>query len=353
MISEKAINQQLNKLRNIFEEKLSNIFINKSPKSIYEPANYILEGSGKRIRPLLVFLSNKIVGGNYSDVYNAAIAVELLHNFTLVHDDIMDNSDLRRGKLTVHKKYDTNTAILVGDSLLAMAYKFLLKDFGYSSLWKKKKSNEPEAHPVGMDFHQPLAEDIISSFTKGLLDVCEGQGYDKEFEIRNDVTLTEYLLMIKKKTAAMMEMACNVGASIGGGNKKEIKALSDFGLNIGMAFQINDDLLDIIGEEKEFGKNIGCDLLEGKKTFLFLKALEKARDEQKNSLNKVMINKGIKPDEIDFYKNLYNELNVIDDAKNKIKFYTKKAIKNLDIFKNTKEKNILIYLSQSLLERNK
>lgn len=329
MISEKAINQQLNKLRNIFEEKLSNIFVNKLPKSIYEPANYVLDGSGKRIRPLLVFLSNKIVGGNYSDVYNAAIAVELLHNFTLVHDDIMDNSDLRRGKLTVHKKYDTNTAILVGDSLLAMAYKFLFKDL-------KKKS-----------------KDIISSFTKGLVEVCEGQGYDKEFEIRNDVTLKEYLLMIKKKTAAMIEMACNVGASIGGGNKKEIKALSDFGLNIGMAFQINDDLLDIIGKEEEFGKNIGCDLLEGKKTFLFLKALEKAQGQQTNYLNKVMINKGIKPDEINFYKNLYYELNVIDDAKNKIKFYTENAIKNLDIFKNTKEKNILIYLSQSLLERNK
>ncbi len=329
MISEKTINQQLDKLKNIFEEKISNLFNDKLPTSIYEPAKYILKGSGKRIRPLLVLLSAKVVRGKYNDVYNAAIAVELLHNFTLVHDDIMDNSDLRRGKLTIHKKYDTNTAILVGDSLLAIAYEYLLKDL-------KKKS-----------------KDIIASFTKGLVEVCEGQGYDKEFEIRNDVTLKEYLLMIKKKTAAMMEMACAVGSSIGGGSTNEIKALSNFGLNIGMAFQINDDLLDIIGKEEEFGKNIGCDLLEGKKTYLFLKALDKAQGEQKEFLNKIITNKGIKTEEINFYKNLYYELNVIDDAKSKIKFYTEKAIKNLNFFNNKKEKNMLIYLSNSLLDRIK
>jgi len=329
LISEKTINQQLDKLKNIFEEKISNLFNDKLPTSIYEPAKYILKGSGKRIRPLLVLLSAKVVRGKYNDVYNAAIAVELLHNFTLVHDDIMDNSDLRRGKLTIHKKYDTNTAILVGDSLLAIAYEYLLKDL-------KKKS-----------------KDIIASFTKGLVEVCEGQGYDKEFEIRNDVTLKEYLLMIKKKTAAMMEMACAVGSSIGGGSTNEIKALSNFGLNIGMAFQINDDLLDIIGKEEEFGKNIGCDLLEGKKTYLFLKALDKAQGEQKEFLNKIITNKGIKTEEINFYKNLYYELNVIDDAKSKIKFYTEKAIKNLNFFNNKKEKNMLIYLSNSLLDRIK
>ena len=156
----------------------------RNPISLYEPGSYILNSGGKRLRPLLVLLSAKAVGGKFKDAYNAAAAVEMLHNFTLVHDDIMDNADKRRGRLTLHKKYDHNTAILAGDSLLSIAYEFLLKDCNGN------------------------AKKVISSFTQGLIEVCEGQSLDTDFEFRKNVSLLEYILMIKKKTAAMAEMCC-------------------------------------------------------------------------------------------------------------------------------------------------
>jgi len=256
---------------------------NRKPSSLYIPAAYIINSEGKRIRPFLVLLSAGAVGGNFSQAYNAAVAVELLHDFTLVHDDIMDNAEKRRGKLTLHKKYNKNTAILVGDSLLSVAYEYLLKDCnGYS-------------------------KSIISSFTSGLIEVCEGQILDTDYEARKYVSLSEYLLMIKKKTASMVKMCCEIGATLGGGTEKEIKGIANYGLNIGIAFQVQDDLLDIIADENKFGKRIGSDLIEGKKTYLFIKALEKARGEDRKLLSKVVDNKGIGINQVKKYKELYEE----------------------------------------------
>jgi geranylgeranyl diphosphate synthase type II len=308
---------------------LLQILKNKKPVSLYEPANYVIEGSGKKLRPILVLLAVKAVRGKPRTAYYAAAAVELLHNFTLVHDDIMDNAEKRRNKSTVHKKYDISTAILVGDGLLAVAYENLLKDC---------KSN---------------SKLILKAFTKGLVEVCEGQSIDKEFETRKDVSIQEYILMIKKKTAAMMEMCCLIGAVLGGGNGKEIKGLADFGKNIGIAFQIQDDLLDITGNEDDLGKFVGGDLVEGKKTFLFLKALEKAKDTDRDKLLEVINNKGIKPEKIQEYKTLYTKLGVPDEAKKEILKYTKRALQSVNILKNIKDREYYSLLSDLLIKRTK
>jgi geranylgeranyl diphosphate synthase type II len=301
---------------------------NRKPYSLYEPGSYILNSGGKRLRPLLVLLSARAVGSRFNKVYNAAAAVEMLHNFTLVHDDIMDKADKRRGRLTLHKKYDHNTAILVGDSLLSVAYEFLLKDCNGN------------------------ANEVLSSFTKGLVEVCEGQSMDTDFESKPNVSINEYILMIKKKTAAMAEMCCRIGATLGGGSKQQVIALSNFGLNLGTAFQFQDDLLDIVADEKVFGKSIGGDLVAGKKTYLFLRALEKAKGKDKVNLVKFVKNKGIRKNQVKKYKEIYDSLNVLNDASKKIRYYTNKALKSLDVF-DEKNREVFYWLAESLLNRSK
>jgi geranylgeranyl diphosphate synthase, type II len=315
--------------RKIIDKRLALALKRRDPLSLYQPASYILESSGKRLRPLLVLLSAKAVGGKIQNFYNAALSVEMLHNFTLVHDDIMDNADLRRGNLTLHKKYNVNTAILAGDILAAVAYEFLLKDC---------KVNAKQA---------------LDSFTKGLVEVCEGQSLDTEFETRKNVSLSEYIKMIEKKTAALARMCCELGAYLANGSKEDIKALSNYGKYLGIAFQIQDDLLDIIADKFEFGKRIGGDLLEGKKTFLFIEALEKAKGKDKDDLLKVVANKGIKENQIEYYKKLYEKLGVIDDAKIAIRSYTNKALRSINKLSNKSEVEIFHWLADSLIKRNK
>jgi geranylgeranyl diphosphate synthase type II len=288
-----------------------------------------LHSDGKKLRPFLVLLSAKAVGSEFKSAYNAAAAVELLHNFTLVHDDIMDNADKRRGRLTLHKKYDYSTAILVGDSLLSVAYEYLLKDCNGN------------------------AKSILNSFTKGLEEICEGQSLDTVFEKRKKVSLEEYVEMIKKKTASMVKMCCEIGAILGGGKPSEVKAMANYGLDIGIAFQIQDDLLDITAKEEKFGKRIGGDLIEGKKTYLFIKALEKSKGEEKKLLRKVIENKGIRINQVKKYKKLYENLGVIDDAKHAINSYTNKALNSIHVIKNRTDREILIWLADSLIKRTK
>ena len=317
------------KQRKIIDQRLSTALKNRQPSELYEPASYILGSSGKRLRPLLVILSAKAVGGRPKQVYNAAVAVEMLHNFTLVHDDIMDNADLRRGNLTLHKKYNLNTAILAGDSLLAVAYEFLLKDCRVNS------------------------REALSAFTHGLVEVCEGQSLDTEFETRKNVSLDEYIEMIRKKTAALAQMCCELGGYLVNGSKQDIKALSDYGKYLGIAFQIQDDLLDITADKVDFGKRIGGDLMEGKKTFLFIKAFEKAKGIEKEDLRKIIVNKGIRSNQIEKYKRLYEKLGVIEDAKYAILTYTNKALNSLENLSNKNEVNIFHWLADSLIKRNK
>ena len=327
--STKSYRALYNKQRKIVEQRIEKVFAKREPRSLYEPSAYLLESGGKRLRPLLVLLSAKAVGGKFSQAYNAAVAVELLHNFTLVHDDIMDNADKRRGRSTLHKKYDVNTAILAGDSLLSIAYEYLLKDCNGNS------------------------KNILASFTKGLVEVCEGQSLDKEFELRNNVLLNEYLEMIRKKTAVMAEMCCSIGAQIGGGTKTEIQALETYGRNIGIAFQIQDDLLDIVADEAEFGKVVGGDLIEGKKTFLFIKAFERAKGEDKKTLFEMILNKGIKRHQVDQYKEIYTRLGILDEAKKSIFHYSDIAIKSLNKLSKNEDREIFKWIAYSLIERIK
>jgi geranylgeranyl diphosphate synthase type II len=329
LISEKDFHSLIEKERKTIDAKLKKVLAKRKPRSLYEPSDYILADQGKRLRPLLVLFSAKAAGGTYELAYNAALAVEMLHNFTLVHDDIMDNADKRRNKLTVHIKYDVNTAILAGDGLLAVAYEYLLKDLIVPG------------------------NEVVKYFTKGLVEVCEGQSLDKEFELKKSVSISEYKIMITKKTAAMAEMCCAIGAQIGGGSTNEIKALSLYGRNLGIAFQIQDDLLDIVGDENAFGKKIGGDLIEGKKTFLFLKALEKAKGKEKVSLEKIIVNKGIQPDEVDDYKKLYQKLGVLEDAQKEIVKYTRKALQQIIYIKNESDKQLFTFLAHSLIKRTK
>jgi geranylgeranyl diphosphate synthase type II len=311
------------------EKRLIDALKNREPHSLYKPAAYILKSGGKRLRPLLVLFSAKAAGGKFRNAYNAAVAVELLHNFTLVHDDIMDNADMRRGRLTLHKKYDLNTAILAGDSLLSVAYEYLIKDSGNH------------------------LREVLDSFTHGLVEVCEGQSMDKDFEILREVSLSDYLIMIEKKTAAMAEMCCIIGANIAGASRQEIKALARFGKSIGIAFQIQDDLLDITGKESEFGKFVGGDLVEGKKTYLFLKAFEKSRGKDRKDFIRIIEHKGIQQDEIPRFKALYSKLGVLEDAKEEIISYSNKALSELKHLKKQEDRNLFIWLADSLIKRNK
>jgi geranylgeranyl diphosphate synthase, type II len=299
----------------------------REPVSLYAPAYYIIKNGGKRLRPLLVLFACKGVGGKFSDVYNAAAAVELLHNFTLVHDDIMDNASKRRGMLTMHVKYGLNTAVLTGDSMLAVAYEYLLKD---------SRDNGR----------------VMSEFTKGLIEVCEGQALDKIFEVEKKASIADYLEMINKKTAAMLIMCCKIGGIMGKGSESEIKALSVFGRNIGIAFQIQDDLLDIKGYE-EFGKTTGGDLIEGKKTYLFLRALEKSRGSDKTDLNKIIEQKGISETEVNYYIELYKRNGITEDAESEIRKYTRRAVKAIEGLRDEKDKKLFYWLADSLIKRNK
>ena len=315
--------------KNLIEDKLVSFTPKVAPIGIYEPMKYVLDGGGKRIRPMLLILCCEAVGGKAEDALDAATAIEILHNFTLVHDDIMDNADTRRGRETIHKKWDSNTAILAGDGLLGYAYKSLLKT----------KSDR--------------IQEIANSFTEAIIEVCEGQSYDKEFELRKRVKIDEYIMMIDKKTSELLKCCAEIGALIGNGTEEEVEALKYYALYTGLAFQIQDDLLDIVADEKEFGKKTGGDLYEGKKTFLLLQAIETAVEkEDKELLHYIIENKGVKnSDEVLKVKAVYDKYGVIDAATKKVEEYTSLANEQLLHIKDSDSKTMLKWFSDMLLNR--
>ena len=315
--------------KDIIDEKLNHIIEKNIPDGIYEPLKYILSGGGKRIRPVLLMFSCEAVGGNYKDAIDAAVSVEMLHNFTLIHDDIMDNADKRRGKETIHKKWNRDVAILSGDALLGLAYNTLLKT---------KSVN---------------IQQIAQAFTEGIIEVCEGQGFDKEFEVKGNVSLEEYLMMINKKTSQLLVSCAKMGALIGNADKNSIKNLINYAEHIGLAFQIQDDLLDITADEKKFGKKIGGDLREGKKTYLLLKALEVVNvRKDKTILESIINSKGLQNnEEILKVKEIYEKYGIVDSAMNEIEKYTSKANEYLNELKNEDGRNSLTWFSDMLLSR--
>ena len=314
-------------LQNQIEERLESLFRNRQPQSLYEPMFHPLRSGGKRIRPLLCLLSSEAVGGSAAACFDAAIALELLHTFTLVHDDIMDHDKLRRGHPTVHVQWDEPTAILAGDGLVTLAYQSLLET----------------KHP---DLVQ-----VMRHFTKGLLILCEGQAMDKAFEKQKQVSLENYLDMIHKKTAKLLEVSCEMGGLLGNGSSEEVKALQLFARELGIAFQIQDDLLDLVSEETVFGKPRGSDLIEKKKTYLTIHFEQHANPsqlEQYHRLNQTHISQ----EDVTTFLKLFTESGTIGDTKMQIDRGIERAISYLAKLKPGKSRQILETFALKIRDRN-
>lgn len=299
----------------------------KEPENLYQPIYYILQLGGKRLRPVLTLLGCDIFSGDYKKALDAALAIEMFHNFTLMHDDIMDEALIRRGKTTIHHKWDINTGILSGDALMILAYQFFEN---YDGITFKK---------------------IISLFNKTALEVCEGQQYDMDFETRSEVTLDDYKKMIGYKTAVLIGAALKMGAFIAEADDKEADLIYDFGYNLGMAFQLQDDYLDTFGSE-EFGKKIGGDISENKKTFLVIKTLELASEEDKKELLELLSEKEVNINKINKMTAYFKKYQVDDIISNEIKRYTQKAFDQIDSLNiSESNKEVLIGFSEDLMHR--
>ena len=290
-----------NKLKNRIDRRLNSFTRRKYPANLYEPIKYALLQKGKRIRPILLTFSAESLGGSIRECFDAALAIEILHDFTLVHDDIMDNDQIRRGNKTVHAKWDKNVALLCGDGLISIAYSSLLKS--------------PEKY----------IKRIASIFSEGILKICEGQSLDKDFEGIADVSVNEYLIMIEKKTGVLMSMSSEIGAILGGGTEKEIKALRLYGMNIGVAFQIQDDLLDIISNQKTLGKKPGSDIAQGKKTYPIIILKSRVNNKEKNAVMKIMRKEKIDRNDILYIKEILNKYEIVEHCKEEIDKKIKRA----------------------------
>ncbi len=296
----------IKEIQEFVKKNINEIEFNKEPKGLYEPIKYILNIGGKRLRPVLCLMAYNLYSNDINKAIHPAIGVEVFHNFTLLHDDIMDNADMRRNHPTVHKKWDENTAILSGDAMMVEAYKQLLKYKG------------------------PNFREIFEVFTQTAGEVCDGQQYDMNFETSNNVSIDEYLLMIKNKTAVLLAGSLKIGALAADAPKEDAENLYNFGINIGMAFQLQDDYLDVFGDVEVFGKEIGNDISSNKKTFLLITALNTAKGEDKDMLNKALSNQFDKQEKIKIVTELYKKLKVDRLSKQKMDEYLTLAISYLD-----------------------
>jgi len=288
------------------DEKIVSVVDGREPEILYDPIEYVLVGQGKRIRPLLLLLACHAVGGAIAACWDAAVAVELLHNFTLVHDDIMDEDDTRRGRPTVHKKWNVSVSLLAGDGILALAY---------SSLLKTRNQRLPQ---------------LVDIFTEGLVDVCEGQALDLAFETRGCVDLDEYLCMIGKKTARLLNMSAKMGALIGGGSDAEVRALGDFAYNLGLAFQIQDDMLDILSDEATIGKTYGSDVKQKKQTYLLIHALSHAGQAKREELLGLLSDSDINEADLRRVKTLFEEVGSVESGTSAVENHVRAAVRNLE-----------------------
>lgn len=327
----KDYSSKYNHYRDEANKIINSLTLKSEPSDLYTPIKYILSGGGKRLRPVLTLFSCEAYGGNYRDALYAAASIELLHNFTLVHDDIMDNADTRRGKETIHKKWDRDTAILAGDHLIALSLKAL---------------NMTD---------QKYLKQIYDFYINSLSEVCEGQIYDKAFEKEKNITIEDYLMMCRKKTSKLLESCTAIGAVIAGADEDDVRSAVSYAENLGLAFQIQDDLLDIMGEEKKFGKKPGGDIREGKKTFLLLKATELAGNEEDRKILDLIANKEKIISEDHFtglVKKIYIKYGVIDAANKAVEEFTNRADAATGNIKAEEGKNLLRWFSKMILNRN-
>ena len=305
---------------------------NKEPRGLYEPIEYTLASGGKRLRPHLAIIAAEAVinGGlinSMDDVLPAALALEVFHNFTLVHDDVMDRAEVRRGQETVHRKWNNNTAILSGDQMLIEAYKLLAQ------------------------VPAPKLPQVLKWFNEMATGVCEGQQYDMEFEHMNQVSIEDYLKMIELKTSVLLAYAMRIGGYIAGASPAQQEALYQYGLNIGIAFQIQDDILDVYGDPKTFGKAIGGDICCNKKTILLLTALETTDAESKAELLQWLMSTEQKEEKIAAVTALYNRLGVREACEVVLEEYTSKALAQLDFLPANSATETLRELAEQLAIR--
>lgn len=313
--------------RKMIEAEIKKQQFGNQPKSLYEPIRYIMSLGGKRLRPLLTVLSYSLYKNDVEKMIPYAAAVEAFHNFTLLHDDIMDQAPLRRGKKTVHEKWNTNTAILSGDVMLVKVYEM------FSQLEEDKLKS------------------VLKKFNQCAAEVCEGQQWDMEFESKRKVFEKEYLEMIRQKTAVLLGFSLELGAILAGAPQKDSKALYDFGANIGIGFQLKDDLLDVYADKKKFGKQVGGDILANKKTFLLIKALELAKGEEKQELEKwIQAKKFDKQKKIQGVTLIYNKINIKEITEKKMNEYFQKGFSGLNSIEN-KKANPLVEFARNLVDR--
>ncbi|AUP79008.1 polyprenyl synthetase family protein [Flavivirga eckloniae] len=302
----------------------------KEPKNLYEPIQYILGLGGKRLRPVLTLMATEVFNSDYKKALDAALSIEVFHNFSLVHDDIMDDAPLRRGQETVHEKWDINTGILSGDAMLIMAYQLF------------------ENYDAG------TFQSLAKLFSKTAIQVCEGQQYDVDFETRNDVTVPEYLKMIEYKTAVLVGAAMKMGAIVANASESDQNNIYEFGRNLGIAFQLQDDYLDAFGNPETFGKQVGGDIIENKKTYLYIKALEFSASEDRMKLrdlfNTIPEDNAAK---IDTVKQIFDASGASNATREEIKSYTNKAFLVLESLAISEEKKALLYsFGNALMNRN-
>lgn len=284
---------------------VEDIQYNTEPKKLYDPIRYILSIGGKRIRPLLMLMGYNLYRDDVDSIINNALALETYHNFTLLHDDLMDKSDMRRGNPTVHKKWNDNTAILSGDTMLIMAYELFNKGMKNDAAW--------------------------TAFIEATLGVCEGQQYDIDFETRNDVTEAEYMEMIRMKTSLLLGYALKIGAMLGGGDQEDVENLYKFGEKMGLAYQLQDDLLDVYGDPTKFQKKLGGDIVDNKKTFMLINAYQRANQEQKAELDRLMSTQEFdSAEKIEAVTHIYNILGIDKLAQQKIEELFALSLQSLD-----------------------
>ena len=320
--------KDLSQIAEIIEAEINNTSYLKDPENLYSPIEYTMEFGGKRIRPILLLISYQLFNDNIERAFSPAKAIEIFHNFTLLHDDIMDKAPLRRGKITVHKKWNNNIAILSGDVMMIHAYQLLTQ------------------------VESKYLKTILNIFNKAAIEVCEGQQWDMDFESTDDVLLIDYMKMIEFKTAVLLAASLKIGAVLADANDKDQNHLYEFGLNMGIAFQLKDDLLDVFGTSKLFGKKIGGDILANKKTFLYLKALQISDISTKLKLKKLYTSKDEYDTKVEKVKNIFLDLNIKKHTLDLMKSYYIKAMKHLDAIDSDK-KSPLIDFADKLMQRDR
>ena len=308
---------------------IADLKFTRTPQGLYDPVSYVLSMGGKRIRPVLMLMAYNLYKEDLARIYGPATGIEVYHNYTLLHDDLMDRADRRRGKETVHKVWNDNTDILSGDAMLVLAYRFMAQC------------------PVD------CLKEVMELFSLTALEICEGQQMDMEFELRKDVREEEYLEMIRLKTGVLLAASLKIGALLGGASAEDAGHLYDFGMNLGVAFQLKDDLLDVYGDVAVFGKNIGGDILCNKKTYMLIKAFEHADDIQLQELNAWIDAKSFEPAEkIAAVTGLYDQIGIKEICERKMAEYSERAMVNLSAVKVPDEKKAeLENLMKNLMHR--